>query len=280
MMGEEAGWYRDPAPPNPSAPTTLRYWDGKNWTTQVKQAGKRERQLWAAEAAAQQREWAAQQLQAQMQAQMQAQAGTQAQAGMPTTGYGGQPGVLVMETSRDLTPDGARLAGWWQRVGASVIDGLITGAIGLVAGWRFIQQVSEVFSRAMPDAVQAGQTGGVAQTDAIAQQMMGPLFALVAVMWGVRFVYHVGFLKAFGATPGKMALGLEVRLRERPGPLSWGTVLIRWFTQNLGGLLSFVPIVALFAWVYPLLDVLWPLWDGHRQALHDKAARTNVVRTR
>ena len=26
-MGEEAGWYRDPAPAHPNAPTTLRYWD-------------------------------------------------------------------------------------------------------------------------------------------------------------------------------------------------------------------------------------------------------------
>ena len=26
-----------------------------------------------------------------------------------------------------------------------------------------------------------------------------------------------------------------------------------------------------------LLNVLWPLWDGRRQALHDKAAGTVVV---
>jgi uncharacterized RDD family membrane protein YckC len=28
---------------------------------------------------------------------------------------------------------------------------------------------------------------------------------------------------------------------------------------------------------YWLLDNLWPLWDRKRQALHDKAAGTNVV---
>ena len=74
-----------------------------------------------------------------------------------------------------------------------------------------------------------------------------------------------------------MVLGLERRLRERPGPLSWGTVLARWFTANLGSLLSLLPVVALFAWAYSLLDVLWPLWDPKRQAVHDKVARTNVV---
>jgi uncharacterized RDD family membrane protein YckC len=29
-----------------------------------------------------------------------------------------------------------------------------------------------------------------------------------------------------------------------------------------------------------LLDYLWPLWDDKKQALHDKVAKTNVVRTR
>ena len=29
-----------------------------------------------------------------------------------------------------------------------------------------------------------------------------------------------------------------------------------------------------------LLAALWPLWDDKRQALHDKLAKTQVVRTR
>ena len=30
--------------------------------------------------------------------------------------------------------------------------------------------------------------------------------------------------------------------------------------------------------LYYLVDVLWPLWDGKKQALHDKAASTAVVK--
>lgn len=266
MMGEPAGWYRDPAPPNPGAPSTLRWWDGQQWTAQVKQASKRERQAWQAEAAAQQREWAVQQAQ-----QLQ---------GTGHAGGGGAPGLMLLEASRDVTPDGERLAGWWQRVGASVIDGIITGVLGIAFGWRFLQQLMDVFSRAVDDAVQAGRSGTVAQTDTVLAQLTGPLIGLVAVMWGVRLAYQIGFLKGFAATPGKLALGLEVRLRERPGPLAWGTVLVRVLMANVGSLLSVVPVAALVAWVYPLLDVLWPLWDPHRQALHDKVARTNVVRRR
>jgi uncharacterized RDD family membrane protein YckC len=32
--------------------------------------------------------------------------------------------------------------------------------------------------------------------------------------------------------------------------------------------------------IYLFLDVLWPLWDSRRQALHDKVARTVVVKVR
>jgi hypothetical protein len=32
--------------------------------------------------------------------------------------------------------------------------------------------------------------------------------------------------------------------------------------------------------LYPLLDDLWPLWDDKKQAIHDKLAKTNVVRIR
>jgi uncharacterized RDD family membrane protein YckC len=57
-------------------------------------------------------------------------------------------------------------------------------------------------------------------------------------------------------------------------------VLLRWLVQNIASLLSVVPFVGSFAGLFPLLDGLWPLWDDKRQALHDKAARTNVVRVR
>lgn len=265
MMGEEAGWYRDPAPPNPGAPSTLRWWDGKQWTTEVKQATKRERQMWQAEAAAQQREWAAQQMQA--------------------TAYadgGGAPGVMVLEASRDVTPDGERLAGWWQRVGASVLDSVITGVLGVLFAWRFVQQVVEASTGALTAMAEASANGSAEpDTSPYLHDFVMGYLGVVVVMVLVRFVYDVGFLKGFQATPGKMAMGLEVRLRERPGVLPWGTVLLRWLTQRGYGLVAFLPVVGgVLVAVYGLLDPLWPLWDGRRQALHDKAARTNVVRRR
>ena len=73
---------------------------------------------------------------------------------------------------------------------------------------------------------------------------------------------------------------LRVRLRETPGPLSWGTVLLRWLGQNWYGIASGVPILGSVVSLWPVIDLLWPLWDDRRQALHDKFAGTSVVRTR
>ena len=39
-------------------------------------------------------------------------------------------------------------------------------------------------------------------------------------------------------------------------------------------------MLGLIGSLYSLLDGLWPLWDGRRQALHDQVARTQVVRRR
>ena len=82
------------------------------------------------------------------------------------------------------------------------------------------------------------------------------------------------------ATPGKLMVGLRVRLREqaRPDapphraaalgrPVRPGRPRDRAVRRHLSSL-------------YSLLDDLWPLWDDKNQAIHDKIAKTNVVRLR
>ena len=268
MMGEPAGWYRDPAPANRGESTTVRYWDGQAWTAQVKPASRAQRQAWQAEDVARYHAQVAEQVE---------------------LGYAGVATQLrqhvVLETSRDITPDGQPLAGWWSRVAASSVDGLLLTVLQLVFGWHFVSAIVGAFRGVLQQAADAARAGVQPPTsDQLGAQLMSVVWpavlGFIAVSLLVRFLYGVGFLKAFQATPGKMALGLQVRLRERPGVLPWGSVLARWFTQNLATFVAFVPLVGMLAWVYSVLDDLWPLWDGKRQALHDKTARTNVVRVR
>jgi uncharacterized RDD family membrane protein YckC len=100
-------------------------------------------------------------------------------------------------------------------------------------------------------------------------------FSLVAAV--ITFAYQVFFLTRTGATPGKAVSGISVRLRERPGPLTLAVAARRASVQTVLGLLGNVPLLGTFASIAALLDLLWPAWDSHRQAWHDKVALTNVV---
>ena len=94
-----------------------------------------------------------------------------------------------------------------------------------------------------------------------------------AVALGIGMLYHVAFLRWKGATPGKLMCGLRVVPVDRgldPGPLSWNAVVIRAAVWVLLGIKS---LLALFT----VVDVLFPLWQPKRQALHDLAAKTQVV---
>lgn len=263
MLGQPAGWYRDPAPRDPAAPDTLRYWDGVTWTAQVRVASKRQRQAWVAEAVAARHAYERDLVERAHTGDVQAQA---------------ELGAFAPAVGRSTTPDGARLAGWWRRLAAHLVDAVLIMLLGTLFAWRFLKEIGGAYERfveATLRAMQAGSTPPEATT--LAAEVAVPLVWTGVVFLLVGFVYEVGFLKGYQATPGKMLLGLEVRLRERPGPLPWSAVLLRWGGKNGVGILQVVPLGQLLYSVYALLDYLWPLWDTGRQALHDKLAATNVV---
>ncbi|MCZ2523390.1 RDD family protein [Streptomyces sp. HB2AG] len=73
----------------------------------------------------------------------------------------------------------------------------------------------------------------------------------------------------YGRTPGKRLYRLEVVRLADGGRIGHG----RSWARALSGLvMGQIPFLG-------LLDVLWCLWDGDRQCLHDKAAGTVVVRS-
>ena len=247
-MSKKAGWYPDPWPGMPGEPPLLRYWNGQGWTEHARTKEEVQQAAYAG-------------------------AGPAGSYAPPEAHRGG--------SVPPMTPDGPLRAGWWQRVGAYLIDGLILSVVGglLAAPWLgdVLDAYGALFEQAMRDAEAGRQT---MDTTAFEQQIAGPMTTIALIFLGVGFVYHVGFLMTFQATPGKFVLGLRVRLRSRPGPMPLGTVLLRWAGQFGYSILNLVPTLGLVFGLYGLLDVLWPLWDGKKQALHDKIARTNVVRVR
>ena len=74
----------------------------------------------------------------------------------------------------------------------------------------------------------------------------------------------IGFWRAFGATPGKIALGLKIVDAASGGRPSLGRLALRF----LGYFVSAFPLY---------LGFLWAAFDRRKQGWHDKIARTLVI---
>jgi len=194
---------------------------------------------------------------------------------------GAQWGTYAARPAGPTTPDGVPLAGWWQRVGAYIIDALITGILSGIFGGYFLLKALQPWIDSFTEAIRTNDTAGLDKVSAdLASYMTGGNFlAFVAITMVIGLAYHVGFLTKKGATPGKMALGISVRERERPGPLPVLVAMRRYALILALNVFSLVPgAIGFLLSLVGIADYLWPLWDPRKQALHDKIAGTNVVR--
>jgi len=250
MTQTPAGWYADPDP-SYAGSGRIRYWDGQQWTEHVHEPA-------------------------------------------PPVPYGqyppyGQhsqypqypPAQYPAPQPVATTPDGQPLAGWWQRVFAIWLDGLILlplNAVFLVP--FFVNQWDELTSwfEELDVASQNDSTMPVLPDilDPTSSEVL--LLGLSSVV--IALVYNLVFLRWKQATPGKLILGLRVRRRDTPGALPWSTILLRVGAVTGISVLTNIPWIGYLFLPLALLNVLWPLWDDKKQALHDKVAGTNVVRVR
>ncbi len=275
-----AGWYPDPDPEAPE-PRGTRYWDGQNWTEHVQPAP-------GQAPPAPPTSYPTGQPGGETAGAPTGYPADQHGGGYPTDQQGAAPPYApmapyggAMGPGGPTTPDGQVISGWGRRAAAFLIDWAIRLALTLLVAWPWVTDIASAYTGFLRETMDAAEGGGPAPDQmALMSDLLGPLLVVSLIGLGINFAYNVGFWKWRAATPGKMALGLRIRLREQPGPLSWGTVLLRWIGQYWYALLSLVPLVGFVAGLYPLVDLLWPLWDDKNQALHDKVAKTNVVRTR
>jgi uncharacterized RDD family membrane protein YckC len=82
----------------------------------------------------------------------------------------------------------------------------------------------------------------------------------------VGLTYYCFFWVRYGATPGKMALGLKV-VNPDGGPISAGQAVGRYFSLILSGLIL-------------CIGFMMAGWDDQKRALHDRIAGTRVIRIR
>jgi hypothetical protein len=167
---------------------------------------------------------------------------------------------------------GIALASWWSRAGGKVIDLLLQALVTAPFAFVLLRPAFGRLLDALPsDGTEPTSAQVSAATEAFQSDVLASALALSALSLAVSFLYEVPQNVRWGRTIGMRATGIRIRPFAADGPVPWVTATIRWGTWALGSLLPYG--------IFTVLDYLWPLWDKPwQQALHDKTARTLVVR--
>lgn len=139
-------------------------------------------------------------------------------------------------------------AGFWARLGASFLDGLIIGIVSTVIN--------------LVTGIVLGVAGNSSTSTVVTMAASG----LSIIIFVLELVYFIYFIGAKGQTLGKMAFKIKVvkvGTNEAPGYL-------KAFLREVVG--KFISSFVL------LLGFLWMIWDKNKQTWHDKIAGTVVVK--
>ena len=241
MTSPAPGWY-----PDPHVPQQMRWWDGQAWTEDTY-----ERTL-------------------------------PLESGLASPERSGASPTLTrtptrqgVRTGASTTDDGVPLSAWGWRALARVIDALLINALAMLLAFPASSDLLAALRDQLTQSVQSAQPGaagaGAWATDPRVLRAVG---VITLVQLVVSLAYEMGFLLWRQATPGKLLVGLRVRPWQPGARLSPTVIARRWLASEAA---SSLPNIGT---VYYLVDVLWPLRDPRRQALHDKFAGTCVVRPR
>ncbi|MFJ7158054.1 RDD family protein [Streptomyces sp. NPDC101118] len=190
--------------------------------------------------------------------------GVPAQAGAPGQDAAGwRP--PTDELFRRMAEESSRPAGLGRRLGARIVDSLVTGAVTAAAALPFVTPVTEHVEDKIDAARLSGETVTVWLLD-------GTTGGYLAAVLGVYLVFGVLYeavpVARWGRTLGKKLFGVRVCGLESRQPPSFGAALGRWLVYGGLGILG----IGLFNALWCLVDRPW------RQCWHDKAAGTFVAR--
>jgi uncharacterized RDD family membrane protein YckC len=235
---------------------------------------------------------------------------------IPAAGTPVIAGMAVPEQNKDLLiqqmregvleersmPGAMQYVGFWWRVLARIIDGLVVAAAGCV----FAMPIAFIFGM-------AGASSAANGTPDPAMQLVSQGITQI-ISWAVSATYFTWMTGRFGATLGKQALGFKV-VTEDGGKVSYLRAFGRWAADNLLSgtiyvIVIAIPVVlvvvlgvggfdklfekgneaALGGWFFALfvaamvggLVGAFPWWmcafDSEKRTLHDRVCATRVIR--
>ena len=179
----------------------------------------------------------------------------------------------LTSTTRTPGPAGLVYADVPNRIIALVVDGIVLTAIGFL--------LSLVFGGLVTEGGAIDGSGGGLQ--------IGPFIIVAVLEAAISLGYFALGWKSFHGTPGMRMLGLRIGDESAGDELGWGQVLFRWLLLGvpwiLAGFAVYVPdaiglILALLGVAWMLLLLYTIAQSPSNQGLHDRVARTIVVRAR
>jgi uncharacterized RDD family membrane protein YckC len=162
-------------------------------------------------------------------------------------------------------PGGMPLADFGERLLAFLLDRLILMAILLIP---LIVVMVGMFM-VLLNAAQAAAPGEPPNFGGfIPLIFIGFFFGILGLDALATYLYQVSYQLRTGVTVGKRVMKLRIVDAETGAPMEVSAARKRWVIQLLFGFVGMVSY----------LDGLWQLWDPQKQTLHDKVARTVVVK--
>lgn len=148
--------------------------------------------------------------------------------------------VFMQKLKEGIAPVGVlRYAGFWIRVGAKMIDGIIFQIV--------------YYCVTLPLRASSRPT---------LRSSHFWMLELISLTLGISYVVY--FNGTYGATPGKMALKLKI-VRSNGDPISYMRALGRYFAEMLSTLILGI-------------GFMMAGWDEQKRALHDRICDTRVIR--
>ena len=155
----------------------------------------------------------------------------------------------VAQVTTDIVPGPFGYGNFGRRFAARLIDSVILNILGRLAG----------FLLGLAMGSKAAATSGPMGLATVG-------FAALGVGMIINAIYEIVFLAKFGATPGKLALGLKV-VRPDGSNLTAGRAAGRYFAT----ILSALPLC---------IGYIMAGFDDERRSLHDRICDTRVIKIR
>ena len=146
-------------------------------------------------------------------------------------------------------PSDLQYAGFWIRFGARFVDGLITQ--GVYYGAMFLVG-------SLGSAFGSSNSGG----PGVSEIFIG--LATIVFSFGFPVAYETYFVGKYGATLGKMAVGLRVVMSDG-SPVSYGRAFGRVWAYFLSAIVLYIGFIM-------------AAFDEEKRSLHDRICDTRVVR--